>query len=816
MAPRLRWFSAAKWFTEKHQRYSTIPLRLALIVPFVLLTAGAVGVVGYLSWRSGQEATGDVVEQLQEKIGDHIEEKLTTYLETPHLINRINADAIQRGEFNVTSRASERYLWQQIQRFGSVSWIYYGTEQQGSFIGMTRFNPDRSLQIVVNNPTTNFQGHYYSVDEQGDRLQRVQVVSSIYDARSRPWYQAAIKKGQASWSEIYQTFELPHLIISAVLPLYEASGQVTGVVGADLDLQDIGHFLDSLDISQSGQAFILERSGLLVASSLPEMPYRINNRTKQPQRLLASDSRDPQIQSAAQHLIQQFGSFQGITGEQQLDFQFAGQRQFLRVIPFRDRRGLDWLIVVVIPEADFMTQINAQRRTTALLCVLALLGTVALGLLISRRIAQPIQQLSQASWALAQGEWQQSLKAESSITELRVLTHAFNQTAAQLQQSFSRVRTALEESEEKFTDSEARFRRAFQDAPIGMALIALDDRWLQVNPVLCEMLGYSEAALLGMSASALVHPDDREQLQHCVEQLSVNENRHAQVELRYCCNKGRIAWGLLNLSLVRDAENHPFYYVAQIQDITEQQAIDRMKDEFISIVSHELRTPLTAIRGFLGLLNTGAYEAHPEKAKYMIAQALANSERLVRLVNDILELERQTSGRIQLMMEVCQAEDLMRSAVAGVQSIADETRIALSVISTNTSVWAASDAIIQTLTNLLSNAIKFSPPHSVVTLSAQRQSDFVLFQVKDNGRGIPADKLETIFGRFQQVDVSDARQKGGTGLGLAICQSIVQQHGGNIWAESRLGEGSSFYFTLPLPPKEKTKYTLPLDRESSL
>ncbi|NJO43411.1 MAG: GHKL domain-containing protein [Cyanobacteria bacterium CRU_2_1] len=183
----------------------------------------------------------------------------------------------------------------------------------------------------------------------------------------------------------------------------------------------------------------------------------------------------------------------------------------------------------------------------------------------------------------------------------------------------------------------------------------------------------------------------------------------------------------------------------------------------------------------------------------MLEQALTNSDRLVRLVNDILDLERLDSGRVPLVMEVCGAEDLMQKAVGGVQSIADQAVVMLSVIPTDAQVWAAPDSIIQTLTNLLGNAIKFSPPHTVITLAAQPQSDWILFQVKDQGRGIPADKLETIFGRFQQVDVSDSRQKGGTGLGLAICQSIIQQHGGNIWVESTLGEGSTFCFTLPTP-----------------
>jgi signal transduction histidine kinase len=221
-------------------------------------------------------------------------------------------------------------------------------------------------------------------------------------------------------------------------------------------------------------------------------------------------------------------------------------------------------------------------------------------------------------------------------------------------------------------------------------------------------------------------------------------------------------------------------------------------NEFISILSHELRTPLTAIRGFLGLLNTSIYDNKPEKAKRMIQQALTNSDRLVHLVNDILDLERLSSGRVQLAKEVCNAEDLMQRSVEGVQSIALGAAITLSIIPSNARVWASPDSIIQTLTNLLSNAIKFSFPNSVITLSAQLQTDSVLFQVKDQGRGIPADKLETIFERFQQVDISDSPQKQGTGLGLAICQTLVQQHDGSIWAESMLGEGSTFYFTLPI------------------
>jgi signal transduction histidine kinase len=198
----------------------------------------------------------------------------------------------------------------------------------------------------------------------------------------------------------------------------------------------------------------------------------------------------------------------------------------------------------------------------------------------------------------------------------------------------------------------------------------------------------------------------------------------------------------------------------------------------------------------------GIYDNKPEKAKRMVEIALTDSERLVRLVNDILDLERLDSGRVTLVKEVCDATALIQQSVDGVQALAESAAINLCLFPVSAQVWAAPDSIIQTLTNLLSNAIKFSPSNTTITLTAQPQSDHVLFQVKDQGRGIPVDKLEAIFGRFQQVDASDSRSKGGTGLGLAICQSIVQQHGGRIWAESTLGEGSSFYFTLPVPPAQ--------------
>lgn len=260
--------------------------------------------------------------------------------------------------------------------------------------------------------------------------------------------------------------------------------------------------------------------------------------------------------------------------------------------------------------------------------------------------------------------------------------------------------------------------------------------------------------------------------------------------------------------------------------------VERMKDEFVSVVSHELRTPLTSIHGSLRMLSSSLIQPESEQGKRLVQIATDSCDRLVRLINDILDIERIESGRVTMKKQTCNVTDLIAKAVNVMQPLADRAGVTISVSSLSVQLWADADRIVQTLTNLLSNAIKFSPSGSTIWLSAEikagedrekttptpstlftppaleaappappaANTKEILFTVKDQGRGIPADKLGTIFERFQQVDSTDSRNHDGTGLGLAICRSIVQQHGGRIWVETDLGEGSTFYFTLPTTP----------------
>ncbi len=248
------------------------------------------------------------------------------------------------------------------------------------------------------------------------------------------------------------------------------------------------------------------------------------------------------------------------------------------------------------------------------------------------------------------------------------------------------------------------------------------------------------------------------------------------------------------------------------RQLRERSALDALKDEFISTVSHELRTPLTSIRGSLGLLSSGVLGAVDPKARNLLRIAVSNTDRLIRLINDILDLERMQSGRAPLELRRCSLQELAEIAIESMVPVADTAEIQLRLHTGSAEglfLDGDPDRIVQVLTNLLSNAIKFSPAQSVVHVHAEATIDSILLRVVDQGRGIPSDKLDAIFDRFLQIEHGDARQKGGSGLGLAICRTIIHQHSGSIWAQQNAGAGSSFHILLPRTARSSDAIALP-------
>ena len=441
--------------------------------------------------------------------------------------------------------------------------------------------------------------------------------------------------------------------------------------------------------------------------------------------------------------------------------------------------------------------------------------TALWGLLIAHQCDRPrqwvdfelelMQRLAdQISIALAQGELWEHL--EEIVAERTAELQAVNVSLKQEINERKQVEIALRQSE-------AQLRSITNALPVLIAYVD-DKKCYQFNNQ-----AYSD--WLGKALTTIQNTHLREVWgEDCYQRMQPHVNAALAGKVVTYENEISLADGTIrsvNVTYIphRDLEDRVSGFFALTSDISERKAIERMKDEFISVVSHELRTPLTSLHSALKILATGRLGTLPEDGQQLLAIADENTERLVRLVNNVLDLQRIESGAVTMEKQVCNAAELTLHAVEAMQAMAQQHEITLVDRSLNVQLWVDADYIVQALTNLISNAIKFSSPGGNVWLTAEippqpkrRKSTKsqastaripveVLFQVRDEGQGIPANKLETIFERFQQVDSSDSRKKGGTGLGLTICRKIIEQHGGKIWAESTLGVGSIFSFILP-------------------
>ncbi len=422
-------------------RYLT--LRRVLIAAFALQACLAIGLVGYLSVQNGQQAVNDIAAQLRSEMTARISAKLRTYITSPHDINQLNANALAHDDLDVDAARGESLLWQEMQVFPNIAFIYCGSPRNGNFFGVLRQPETGQLELSYGNASNENYRENYSLDVRGNRAHRVRQSDRRYDARLRPWYRAAIAAGQPVWSELYIAFSTRLPNITASLPVYNKTGnELIGVCGVDVVLpEEFRTFLQELDIGRSGEAFVLDRAGTLISSSTAE-PLTTSNSEDEPEFIAATDSRDPLVRQTASFLARQFGDFAAIDTAQQLDFNLEGERQLLQVVPFRDEHGLDWLIAVVVPEAEFMGRIAANTRLTLWLIVAALAIAIVVGALASRWLAQPLIDLTRASQVMASGATAPDVRT-SKIRELRQLTQTFNRMAAQLHHSF----TTLQQSE---------------------------------------------------------------------------------------------------------------------------------------------------------------------------------------------------------------------------------------------------------------------------------------------------------------------------------------------------------------------------------
>ncbi|EKV00227.1 PAS domain S-box [Leptolyngbya sp. PCC 7375] len=342
--------------------------------------------------------------------------------------------------------------------------------------------------------------------------------------------------------------------------------------------------------------------------------------------------------------------------------------------------------------------------------------------------------------------------------------------------------------------SEEQLRKTTNALPVLIAYIDAEECYRFNNRAYEDWLGVPYESLEGQSLATALGPEIYGTIQPYLRQAL--DGQSVTFEVEFPGSDSPYRWVSVSYQPdIHDGRVRGCF--AMTQDISDHKAAGQLKNEFVSVVSHELRTPLTSIHGALKLLTTGQLGQLQPQGQELLEIALSNTERLTRLINDVLDLERIESGRIKMIKVQCQVAEVLQKAAQAMMPMAQTHGVTVQVLPSDTYIYADPDHIEQTLTNLLSNAIKYSPRGETVVLKAVDHPQQVVFKVVDHGRGIPENKLETIFERFQQVDASDTRKHGGTGLGLAICREIVQHHKGRIWVTSVHGEGSTFCFSLP-------------------
>ncbi|WP_445301177.1 adenylate/guanylate cyclase domain-containing protein [Microcoleus sp. Pol11C3] len=481
--------------------FRKIPLQIMLIVPFVVQTVGAVAVVGYLSYRNGQKAVNDVATQLRNDVSDRIKQNLTYLVAIPFQSFENYDAALSQNRIDLNNgRDVEKFLWGQLPAFPLVAAAAFVTPNQEFFAGERQ--DDGTIVIRTSEVENNHTLTTYTASPEGERQEIINAGKPNFDPRKRPYYKIPVQQKQAVWAKLYPHITGKYLYIAAGKPIYTKTGDLQGVWMTSLNMVMFGNFLSKLKIGKTGQSFILERSGEMIATSTGEKPFQyypdkvVQLPEQRIERLKVVDSSNAITQKASQALLEQFHDFQNIQASHQLKFTVDGKNYFAQVDPFRDSKGIDWLVVVTIPEADFMNQINANTQTTILLCLATLILAILLGILTARWIIRPVERITTASEAIAGGNLNQQVEV-SSIVELGKLANVFNGMTRQLKDSLDTIHLANEELEARVEQRTGELRQEKERSEqllLNILPAEIADRLMRTNESPAEH--FEEATIL--------------------------------------------------------------------------------------------------------------------------------------------------------------------------------------------------------------------------------------------------------------------------------------------------------------------------------
>ncbi len=539
------------------------------------------------------------------------------------------------------------------------------------------------------------------------------------------------------------------------------------------------------DIQKSVADLITEfsGSGVIEVRVIDPNYYILGTSDNTKQSLVGRKSTDPEVQQ---------GLLLGSSVTSQYIDPLTNDRRWKLVSPIIADNGTNDVLGVILLETNIESvykQINEINIIFLNASLIAGALTIILAQVISRAITKPISEMKQQTIKIAGGDYSGQL-----------LVHGADELG-QLSMAINELSNKVEEAQE-ITEAE---RRRLDSVLTHMTdgVLATDRRGkiVIINEKAQEMLGISQESALGQSILSVLGRDTDMTLRQLLE---------TQEEMLFDFSTADTLLILRGgFSLIQRETGFISGIVCVLHDVTEQEKIERERKAFVSNVSHELRTPLTSMRSYLEALSDGAWK-DPEIAPRFLSVTQEETSRMIRMIQDLLELSRMDSGKSNLQPELTNINKLFNHVLDRFDMMLKseayvDKHYAIKRDFTHREIWvdADTDKMMQVLDNILNNAIKYSPDGGTITCRLMETHNLVVMSISDQGLGIPKKDLPHVFDRFFRVDKARARSMGGTGLGLAISKEVIQHHGGKIWAESTEGKGTTIYISLPYVPYEE-------------